>query len=112
MGTRDGNPVSGRPGGDSNATTGTGQGGTQSGSREDAEESILPERESLAQREESSPSLSDAQIGPQTSRTQRHQSFYSIISVDLILTDDHILWMGPSAGYMYLNTLLVSKPIS
>ena len=43
---------------------------------------------------------------------QCHQSFYSIISVDLILTDDHILWMGPSAGYMYLDILLVSKPIS
>ena len=67
MGTRDRDPTGGRTSRNNQTTTGTSENGTQSGGRENTGGSVPPERESLARRQESSPAISDAQIGPQTS---------------------------------------------
>jgi hypothetical protein len=42
---------------------------------------------------------------------QRRQSFFTAISGDIILTDNGILHMGPSAGLIYISTLVAHGPM-
>ena len=48
---------------------------------------------------------------PATFQTQRRQSFFTAISGDIILTDNGILHMGPSAGLIYISTLVAQGPM-
>ena len=43
--------------------------------------------------------------------SQRRQSFFTAISGDIILTDNGILHMGPSAGLIYISTLVAQGPM-
>jgi hypothetical protein len=42
---------------------------------------------------------------------QRRQSFFPAISGEIILTDNGIWRMGPSAGHIYIPTLLAHGPM-